>query len=159
MKPNPSMDLTLYPSRVKISLCFLSSAVWTAGGMLLGSMGDVLGYVAAGFGMVGLTIFGFQFHRKAAYLHLSSDGFTFCSGFRAHKVRWAEVEEFVVVQVGFPSGMVAWNFTSDAAALRGRRISRAVAGWNAALPNSYGMAPQVLAALLNGQLPSEHAQV
>ena len=112
--------------------------------------GQTMGYFCGGFFALGLPVFGLHLHPKAAYLHLSTDGFTFCSLFRAHTVRWAHVQEFAVIEVAPTTRMVAWNFTSDHPATgRARGISKALSGYEAALPDTYGMKPQELADLLN----------
>ncbi len=111
--------------------------------------GKLMGYFCGGFFALGLPVFALQFHPKAAYLHLAPDGFTFCSLFRAHTVRWTHVGEFAVICVG-PNRMVAWNFTPDYPATgRARAISKSLSGYEAALPNTYGMKPHELADLLD----------
>lgn len=46
--------------------------------------------------------------------------------------------------------MVAWNFSPDHSPKgRAGAISKALCGYEAALPDTYGMKPQDLAALLN----------
>jgi hypothetical protein len=95
-----------------------------------------------------LPVFALQFHPKAAYLHLAADGFTICSLFRAHTVRWAQVREFAVIRVG-PNRMVGWNYTPDyPGSGRARAVSKLLAGCEAALPDTYGMKPQELAKLM-----------
>jgi len=97
---------------------------------------------------LGLPVFALQFHPKAAYLHLAADGFTFCSLFRAHTVRWEYVREFAVIYVG-PNRMVGWNFTPDYPATgRARAISKSLSGYEAALPDTYGMRPEELVGLM-----------
>ena len=95
-----------------------------------------------------MPVFALQFHPKAAYLHLAPDAFTFCSLFRAHAVRWEHVREFAVIYVG-PNRMVAWNFRPDYPATgRARAISKSLSGYEAALPDTYGMKPQELVELM-----------
>jgi len=137
---------------LKTALLFLVCAVFVAGGALMVRDGQTMGYFCGGFFALGLPVFGVQFHPKAAYLHLAADGFTFCSLFRPHFVQWACVQEFAVIHVG-PNRMVAWNFTPDHPATgRARGISKALSGYEAALPDTYGMNPQELADVLNSLL-------
>lgn len=153
MNPDFTIPVTLRPSRAKTALLFLVCAVFVAGGVLMVRDGKPWGYFCGGFFALGLPIFGIQFLPKAAYLHLAVDGFTFCSLFRSHFVQWKYVQEFAVIYVG-PNRMVAWNFTPDyTATVGGRSISKALSGYEAALPDTYGMKPQRLADVLNGLLP------
>lgn len=111
--------------------------------------GKPVGYFCSGFFALGLPVFALRFHPKAAFLHLASNGFTFCSLFRAHTIQWAHVREFAVIFVG-PNQMVAWNFTPDYPATgRARAISKSLSGYEAALPDTYGMKPQELADLMD----------
>jgi len=110
--------------------------------------GERIGYFVAGFFALGLVVFALQFHPKAAYLHLAPEGFTFCGLFRAHTVRWIEVDEFGVTRVG-PNSMVAWDYRPNYEPhARGRALSISVCGYEAALPDTYGMKPHELATLM-----------
>ena len=152
MNPNITIPITLRPSRAKAALLFLVCTVFVAGGVLMVRDGKTMGYFCGGFFALGLPVFGIQFLPKAAYLHLAVDGFTFCSLFRRHSVQWAHVQNFAVIHVG-PNRMVAWNFTPDYRATgRARGISKALSGYEAALPDTYGMKPQALADVLNSLL-------
>ena len=103
---------TLRPSLTKAAVLFLVCLLFVVCGIWMIREGKPMGYFCGGFFALGLPVFALQFHPKAAYLHLAADGFTFCSLFRAHTVRWEHGREFAVIQVG-PNRMVAWNFTSD----------------------------------------------
>lgn len=152
MNPSITIPVTLRPSRVKTALLFLVCAAFVVGGVLMVRDGKTMGYFCGGFFALGLPVFGLQFHPKAAYLHLATDGFTFCSLFRSHFVQWAHVQEFAVIHVG-ANRMVAWNFTPALPALgRARGISKALSGYEAALPDTYGMKAHELADVLNGLL-------
>jgi hypothetical protein len=148
MATNVQIPMTLWPSRKQTSLLFVICLAFVVIGTLMVRDGKPMGYFCGGFFALGLPVFAIQFHPKAAYLHLTSDGFTFCSLFRAHTVQWAHVREFAVICVG-PNQMVAWNFTPDYSATgRARAISKGLLGYEAALPNTYGMKPQELAELM-----------
>jgi hypothetical protein len=148
MTSSIQIPATLRPSRKKAATLFLVSLLFVVGGIWMVRDGQMMGYLCGGFFALGLPIFALQFHPKAAYLRLEPDGFTFCSLFRAHTVRWAVVREFAVIGIG-PNRMVAWNFTSDYPATgSGRAISKSLSGYEAALPDTYGMKPQELVELM-----------
>lgn len=149
MTPSIQTPITLRPSRAQATLLFIICLGFVVGGILMVREGELMGYFCGGFFALCLPVFALQFHPKAAYLHLASDGFTVCSLFRAHTVRWSHVREFAVILVG-PNRMVAWNFTSDYPATgRARAISKSLSGYEAALPDTYGMKPQELADLMD----------
>jgi hypothetical protein len=147
-----TIPITLYPSRLKMAGLSLICALFVAVSILMIIKGDAVGYLVGSFFTLGLVIFGLQFYPKAAYLHLSTDGFTFCSLFRAHFVSWSDVQEFGVISIGL-NRMVAWNYYSDYIGVRRARLaSQAISGYEAALPDTYGMKPWDLPNTLNSLL-------
>jgi len=148
MTSSIQIPATLRASRTQAAVWFLVCLLFVLGGILMVREGEPIGYFCGGFFALGLPIFALQFHPKAAYLHLAPDGFTFCGLFRTHTVRWAHVREFGVINV-WGNRMVAWNFTPDyPASGRARAISKLLCGYEAALPNTYGMKPQQLVELM-----------
>lgn len=144
------IPVTLRPSRKKVAGLFIVSLLFVICGIWMVHDGQPMGYLCGGFFALGLTVFALQFHPRAAYLHLAPDGFTFCSLFRAYTVKWSHVQEFGVICIG-PKWMVAWNFTPDySAAGPGRAISKSLSGYEAALPDTYGMEPDELIVLMEG---------
>jgi hypothetical protein len=149
VNPTDTISATLRPSRLKTASLFLVCAAFVAGSVLMVRDGKTAGYFCGGFFALGLPIFAIQLHPKAAYLHIAPDGFTFCSLFRSHSIQWAHVQEFAVIQVGL-NRMVAWNFTAEYPATgRARGFSKALCGYEAALPDTYRLKPQELADILN----------
>ncbi len=82
MDENPSLPLTLYPSRVQTALLLLLALAFTVIGVLMVRDGKIAGYFVGGVFALGVPIFALQFHPRAAYLHLTEEGFTYCSLFR-----------------------------------------------------------------------------
>ena len=81
----------------------------------------------------------------ANYLRLDEDGFTFSSLFRVHRVGWAQVSHFGVAQVG-PNRLVGWHYRPGCEPPgRGVRLSLALGGCQAALPENYGLRAEELA--------------
>src|SRR5258705_8445612 len=112
MIANIQIPATLRPSRMQTALLFMVSLVFVLGRIWMVRDGERAGYFCAGFFGLCLLIFAVQFHPKAVYLHLAPDGFTFCSLFRAHTVRWAEVRDFGATSI-VGNRTVGWNFTAD----------------------------------------------
>ena len=145
--PNLQIPATLRPSRLKWASLFLLCSVFVLGGIWMVREGESSGYFVAGFFAIGLPVAVIQLLPGAAYLHLTADGFTFCSLFRAQTFRWADVTEFAIIRVHI--WMIAWNFTTDyRSSPRARGLSKTVCGYEAALPDTYGMKPLELLALM-----------
>lgn len=112
---------------------------------------------AAGYG--GIVFFGLgvlvaviSLLPGSSFLRVAQDGFTYCSLYRQHHTAWHDVKEFQPVMVG-TKAMVGWNYNAGAGShLRLRRVSTAIAGVEAALPDTYGMTAPDLANFLNGFL-------
>ncbi len=164
--PIPSLPLTLRPGRVRTVLLLLTCLGFTALGVFMGRDGEWLGYLIGGLFALGVPVFILQFHPRAAYLSLGQDGFTYCSLFRAHTVRWDTVEGFGVITVNtFPSHvfrMVAWNFVPGYPKTgRAQVLSQAVSGYEAGAARYLRLKPAALADLMNtlhqqwGEPPAE----
>ncbi|MCC6961950.1 MAG: hypothetical protein IT585_01720 [candidate division Zixibacteria bacterium] len=142
------IPVTLRPSRTRTALLFCGSLMFVILGVWMVREGLVVGYLSIGFFGLGLIAFGLNFHPRAAYLHLSEDGFTYCRGFLRHTHGWSDIQEFGVVIFKF-NRIVAWNFAPDYPASRGgRAFSRWIADFEAALPDTYGMKAEYLAELM-----------
>ena len=157
----PSLPLTLRPSRIRTVLLLLACLGFTALGVFMARDGEWLGYLVGGLFMLAVPFFVLQLHPRAAYLLLNEEGFTYCSLFRAQAVRWVDVEGFGVIAIN-AFRMVAWNFVPDHPRTgRARMLSQAVSGYEAALPDTYGLKPRELAHLLDalrqrwGEPPAE----
>jgi hypothetical protein len=98
--------------------------------------------LCASVGLVGLL-------PNSSYLTLTEQGFQFASLFRKHFVAWSNVRLFVPVKIQFHS-MVGWNYSPDFQEWkRLRGVNTAIAGVQAALPDTYGMPAEQLADLMN----------
>ena len=85
----------------------------------------------------------------SSYLRLEADRMSVRTLYRTWHVRWADVTEFFVASVG-GRNMVCWNYTRESPQqVRGRAVSRAIAGVEAGLPDRYGRSAAELAHLLN----------
>ena len=150
MRTNIQIPTTLQGSRKKAAMLFVVCLVFVVGGVWMVRSGESEGYFVAGFFGLGLPVAVLQFHPKACYLRLEREGFTFCGLFRTLTVRWAEVREFGVMDV-FGNAMVGWNFTPEyARSGRARVVAKAMTGYEAALPETYGMRAEELAGLMEG---------
>ena len=149
-----------FPTGRGASIVTLRPRPWKWLGMLLGCLafcviallmlrdGRVAGWFCLAVFGLGDVIAAVALLPGANYLHLDEEGFIFSSLFRAHRVRWDEVEGFGVVRVA-SSQMVGWLYREGRQPQgRGVRMSLAIAGCHAALPENYGLRAEELAQLL-----------
>jgi hypothetical protein len=143
------MELTLRPRRFKYLLFALLSAGFALVGATMVRDGEGLGWAEILFFGTGAIVFCLLLLPGSAYLKLDPAGFTFCSLFRPHFTPWSEVEPFAVGRVGTRL-LVVFNFSE---AHRGqkylRKVSSAISGYEAALPDTYRLKAADLAALMN----------
>ena len=147
-----SLPITYRSSTKKMLLLFVVSLVFVAGGIAVARERPMEGYGGAAlFGvcaLVGLV----SLHPKASYLELTEKGFTICSMFWRTFVPWSHVREFYPVRIHLHS-MVGWNYSDGYhQKATARRLAKALAGSEGALPDTYGMAAEELAAKLNAML-------
>ena len=115
------------------------------------------------FGWFGIVFFGLCLSVSlmcllphASYLRLTPDGFTICSLFRAHTIRWDDVTDFGVGRV-LTNKMVMFNYAeSYQHSPKLRSFNTELTGFDAAIPDSYGLRHEELADLLNRYKASSH---
>ena len=143
------MELTLRPNRLRYLLLLTLSAGFVAGGALIVRQGDPIGWAAILFFGAGVIVFFLLLLPGSAYLKLDPAGFTVCSLFRARSTRWYEVDSFQVGNIGRRK-LVVFNFSN---LHRGqefvRKLSSAMFSYEGALPETYGISAEELAAMMN----------
>ncbi|PYJ03749.1 MAG: hypothetical protein DME25_11360 [Verrucomicrobia bacterium] len=149
----PPLPFTLYPKKSKTVLLFIVCLAFVAGGLWLGRKGDKVGWLCAGFFGLGIPVFLLQLHPKCSSLTVTEEGMEIRSLFRSSKVRWSDISDFGVStlrQQGLPvNRMVGFNYSAAyQRASKARSVAKALAGFEGALPNTYGLRPEELAQLL-----------
>ena len=93
---------------------------------------------------------------QASHLRLTPDGVTICSLFRAQTIRWADVTGFGVGRI-FNNKMMMFNYAeSYQHSPKLRAFNTELTGFEAAIPDSYGLRHEDLADLLNRYKASSH---
>ncbi|MEO1131668.1 MAG: hypothetical protein AAFX40_03065 [Cyanobacteria bacterium J06639_1] len=139
LRPNPRSTL----GYLVFCLVFVALGVF----MILD--GDWRGwYVAIVFGL-GSLMFAAILLPNCAYLELSPEGLTVCSLYRVHRYTWQDIEGFGVAAIALNSA-VGFNFSGTHSTQNvATQIAAGLSGYEAALPDTYGMSAEALAAVLN----------
>jgi len=142
--------MLLLPSRWRMLGLLLISGLFTAVGVLMIRDGRAVGWgVAAPFGLgVVIALFALVMPERNS-LRLTPEGFTIGSLFRRTFIDWADVAEFGVTSTGLHR-MVGFNYAPGYRGhAAGRSLAKGLAGFEGALPSTYGMKPLKLAALMS----------
>lgn len=134
-----------FPGEVGLSLAFVAAGVWW-----LIRTGDAAGWLVVGFfGLCAVAGLLLPLARRN-FLRLDPDGFTVATPLLTRPYRWAEVDRFFAVGAG-GSGSVAFRLAAASPRRRrgSQRLTRRMFGYDDTLPQTYGMAPERLAALMN----------
>jgi len=146
-----SLPVTLYPSKRKSAWLLLLMLVFVVlGCMLVWLELDVLwGWINIGFFGFGASVMALQFHPRASYLTLDEQGFTLGAMFRTWRTSWGDVAEFGVYRIAH-NDIAGWNYRDDYPQRnRAHAIAKGMWGFEASLPETYGLKAPELAALLN----------
>ena len=142
----------LSSSRRRTFAFLLLSVVFGVIGVLMVGADAPYGWMVAAFGLVGTVVFTIMLLRPNR-LELAEEGFTTVTLGRRWDVKWSECGKFrasvVDMSLRAPSIVV---FDCSAPSVQGHPLetaAQALAGANAALPETYGMSAADLAAGLN----------
>jgi hypothetical protein len=152
----PKLPVTYRTRPPKMLLLTVGSGIFVASGMwLLPQQPYIALATIIFFGLCGLVgVVGLL--PNSSYLTLTEEGFAFASLFRKHFVSWSSVQSFVPMRIQF-NHMVGWTYAPEfSASRRLRGINTAIAGVEAALPDTYGLPAEQLANLMN-QLRDSYA--
>ena len=153
MTEGDEQELVLHPNRGKIVLFLLGSLVFVAIGLWMVRDGDWRGWLGLGFFGLCAAVFVVQLVPGSSYLKITENDLVFCSLYRVTNVPWASIAEFGTYSLQPGQSFVGFNLKPGAKApIGGRKLSKALAGYESGLPDSYGMKPAQLAELLNEHL-------
>ncbi len=138
--------ITLTPSKKKALLLALISLAFLAIGWQMVEKQVLIGQVLVVFFGIGTVVSLFPLIPGSFYLKLTNEGFEVCKCFRKSFTRWDEVGNFTVSYTS-TSKFVVFNYTDRSR--KKARTSQALAGFDAALPDSFGLKVEELADLMN----------
>jgi hypothetical protein len=143
--------MVLRSSRLKWLAVLVAALVFVLGGVLIffaAPNGRGGGVVV--FGFFGLTaIVALIQVLTPGRIELSPDGFTAYGIGTRRTTAWSDVSSFSVVRASALSKIVAVNPTDSRTLGRAGSAIRKVVGFNRALPDTYGLSAEDLAALMN----------
>jgi hypothetical protein len=144
-----SQQLILRPSKLKIVFMLLLSLLFVAGGIVSLDKDSMMGWVIIIFFGLCALVFILQLLPNTSYLKLTEEGFEVRSLFRSNMTKWSEVK-------GFRTGYISVNKTvtfdytkNHTKQQNGKKLAKALAGTEGALPDTYGMKASELARLMN----------
>ena len=141
--------ILLRPKPTKWLVIALGSLAFVLIGVWMVRSHEMLGWLGIVFFGLCLLVSLVCMLPNASYLRLTPDGFTMCSLFRAHTTRWEDVTGFGVGRV-FTNKMVMFNYVqSYQRSPKLRSLNTGLTGFEAAIPDTYGLTHEELAALLN----------
>jgi hypothetical protein len=158
----PALPFTVFPRRTKVFGLLVLSLVFVGGAVLMVLEGRKAGWLWGGFFGLCALVFTVQLHPRSSFLTVSEAGLEFSSLFRKRFVRWSDISEFGVYTIrqhGLAvSRFVGFNYSAGRLrSTKARRISKALAGFEGGLPDTYGYRAEELAALL-AHIHSERMQ-
>ena len=140
--------VTLYPSRKKWLFVLLTGGVLTFGGYLMISDGESSGWFVLVFFAAVAIVAVMMLLPGAGGLTLDRNGFRGTSLFRSFSSRWQDVRDFEPVSIP-PSLQTLVGYDDlNLAEKKIAKLSVAIAGHNAALPDTYGLSADDLARLM-----------
>ena len=113
--------------------------------------GDTAGWFVAGFFGLGTLVFLIQFFPKSSFLTVDEDGIEIAALFRKCRLKWSEISEIGVYNrksIGI-GNTVGFNYSPSFERYRKMRaINKGLLGFEAALPDTFGLPAAELASLL-----------
>ena len=146
---NPVALPVTYRPRMRSVLPALAICVLFAlAGVGMRNEKPVAGTLTAVFFGLCTLVFLISLHPRARSLTLREDGFEYTNLFRKHFVKWSDVSKFGIASVAMNT-FVSWNYSSSfTAQATARKVARGLAGYEGALPDSYGMSAAELLEIL-----------
>jgi hypothetical protein len=133
-------------------LVLLLCSGFVAGGVLMIRDGHKAGWFPASFFALGIPVALIQLLPRSSFLTVDEDGIEFCALFRKCRLKWKDISEFGVYSresIGI-GNTVGFNYSPSYERLPTMRLlNKTLVGFEAALPDTYGLPAEDLANLLS----------
>jgi hypothetical protein len=144
----PTLEQILRPSGWRYWGFLLIALIFVLIGGFMIRAGAPMGWLVTGSFGLGTAGLSFLTLPGASYLRLDPQGFTICTFYRKHPIRWSDVAGFGIATTGL-NETVGFDYVPGyRRRAHGRALAVAISGFEAALPSTYGMTAKELAALL-----------
>lgn len=157
-----SSPCVLHPSRTKSVALLGGSLLFVLCGIWLREEGPVAAWLTIVLFGLAAVVFSVNLLPGSSYLKLTSEGFEQRVLFRTHEEAWKDIQHFEAYRNPTSSSrLVGYVYDPDCASTAGgaaRKISRSLVGLDGALPDTYGMSADELAALMNDWLERNKPQ-
>ena len=114
--------------------------------------GHKAGWFPASFFALGIPVALIQLLPKSSFLTVDEDGIEFCTLFRKCRLKWNDISEFGIYSresIGIGK-TVGFNYSPSYERLPTMRLlNKTLIGFEAALPDTYGLRAEELASLLS----------
>jgi len=148
MGASPYTAMKLRPRRLRFLILLIVSIGFCVEGLKMIQTGDHTGWLLTVFFGAGVIIFCVTLLPGSSYLELDPAGFTVCSLFRSRTTRWSEIDEFRVAELGTRKSVV-FNYSKHRFEKFIQKASYVIADCEGALPDTYGLSADALAAMMN----------
>jgi hypothetical protein len=139
--------VTLYPSRKKWLLVLAGSALFVVGSLWMIEVRPWMGWTGLIFFGAAALLAAAAMLPGAGALTLDREGFEAVNLFQGYRMRWQDVEGFQAARIPpAPQKFVIFDLKQGTNPLA--KINAAIAGRNAALPDTYGLSADDLARLM-----------
>jgi hypothetical protein len=143
------MEVTLRPNRLKYLVILMVCAGFAVSGTLNVAKNSLIVWIGIFVFGSNAIVFGVLLLPRSAYLKLDQTGFTICSLFQALTIGWHEVDAFRV-DTDRGRKLVVFDFSKLHQGQEfARKFGSAMVGYEAGLPDNYGLSAEELAATLN----------
>lgn len=137
----PSETLRLTQPLLRTALLFGASLIWLGfGGYLFTVSRSVLPLILALVGLIGSVVYGLALIPGGSYLDAGPNGLVVSAAFRKRSHAWSDIEDFSVRRLGRKKQIVRYRLVQAEGETRRREEL---------LPDTYGLAAEELAELLN----------
>lgn len=142
-------ELIIPGSRKKaVTLLFIAVAL-VAVGIFLIVLGEVWGWLMAGFFALGIPVAIWMLWPNNSYLKLDHNGLEMKALLRPMHLKWTDVEDFYVATIR-GNKMIGIRYSSSYTRMAiGRKVASAISGVEGALPNHFQSSPEQICETLN----------
>tara|TARA_R110002012_G_scaffold61127_1_gene160378 strand:- start:20652 stop:21143 length:492 start_codon:yes stop_codon:yes gene_type:complete len=140
--------LILNPSKAKTIILLVVCTAFVTIGFLIEPQNSFIKWGIILFFGLCICVFALILLPRASYLKLTPEGFEVCSLYQKEFTKWSDIESFGLVNIHYTTMVSITYKSSHTKHKTGKKISQFLAKSDGALPDTYGLKPKKLMALL-----------